>query len=144
FEGNADPGVRDGEDDGLRILQLGRNSHFATRRVLERIRYEIAQNLRNLALIGEHRRQIFRIFKHQVDGRSLQNRLQHAAQSAEKIFNLEFFRLDLDFARLDLRYVQQIIDHVLQALGGEANERDLFLLFRRQLPIKALHEHLRE
>ncbi|HKR31227.1 MAG TPA: hypothetical protein VJT08_12145 [Terriglobales bacterium] len=62
----------------------------------------------------------------------------------EEVFDFKLACLHFDLARLNFRNVEQIIHHFLQALSGRANKEDLFFLFRGQIAVQSLKQHLRE
>ena len=111
-----------------------RHPHLAALGVLERVRDEVAQDLRQLALVGVDRRNPVRLLEHQRQRLVDEQRPQHAAQRAEQAADLERRRPDLDLAGFDLGEIEQVVDQIRQLLRRLADVEQLVLLARGGRP----------
>ena len=102
---------------------------------------EVAQDLRNLALVGVQHRPSPPAPRRPATRRVVgQQRPQHAAQGAEQGRRLELLRPEDHFAGLDLGQVEQVVDQLRQVLGRLADEVDLLLLLGRQVAVDAVQQ----
>lgn len=111
---------------------------------LQRVRDEIAQNLRYFAFVGEKRREAYGLVEDQADGLAQQERAPHATQCSEKGGNLELSRSHRNLAGLDLGYVEEIVDQRREILGRFSNKGDLLDLLCSQIAIHPLQEQPRQ
>src|SRR5687767_12591885 len=89
FLGDTDAGIAYREAYRfVRIAPCG-NANRSLLGKLKRVRYEIAQNLRHLALIGAKCQRIVRHVEQELDGRIGVQGTQHAAQGTEQLVNPE-------------------------------------------------------
>ena len=134
--GDADAGVADKESHGVGVaIAVGPNPHLAALGELDRVREEIAQNLRNLGLVGVERRQTARVLEDERDRVADEQRAQHAAKRAEQVLDGELDRRDRRLARFDFRQVEQVVDQLGQAFRGFADELNLLFLLGRQIAV---------
>jgi hypothetical protein len=102
--------------------------HLAALGVLQRVRDEVAQDLRHLALIRVDRRHTLRFLEHQSERLVDQQRPQHPPKRAEQRRHLERRGTNLDLPGFDLRQVEQIVDEIGELLRRLADVVDLVLL----------------
>ena len=118
----------------------GLDQHMALLGELQRIGDEVAQDLDHLLLIGQHQRQLGRVAEQQIHRRVGEQGAQGAAQRGEDAVHAELHRLHIHLAGLHLGQVQQVVDHVQQALGRFADVLHLSLLLRVQVAVHAVHQ----
>ena len=111
--------------------------HLAPFGEFDRVRDQVAQDLRQLALVLQQGRDIGRVFEDQRHAVADQQWAQHAAQGREQPLGAALDRGHDDLAGLDLGEVEEVVDELGQALGGLADELDLALLLRRQFAVGA-------
>src|SRR5262245_40533748 len=139
--GDADARVGDGEDHGLVVgVQLGGHSDLSVLGVLQRVRDEVAENLRDLALVGPHGWNVLRLVEEEADRLVEEKRTQHAAKRAKQIGDLELADAHVDLAGFDLREIQEIVDDLGKVLGSLAQIDDLGLAVRAPLEQPAERE----
>ncbi len=115
---DTNPRVRDRERDEVAAVgHRGRHANLSALGELQRIRNQVAQDLRDLGLVGDERRDGDGIVEYQRDGLVEQQRPEHAAERAEQVLDLERRRPDNRLAGFDLGEVQQIVDELGQLLG---------------------------
>ena len=76
----------------------------------ERVGDEVAQDLRDLALVGVQLGQVARLVDHERHVIVGRERLEHAAQRGEQIGGRERLDAQLDLAGLDFAQVEQVVD----------------------------------
>jgi hypothetical protein len=121
-----------------------RDAHLTALGELQRVRKKVAQDLRNLAFVRVQHGQLRDAFEHQLDGRSEQQRPEHAAQRAEQVRDRELARAHRDLARLDLREVEEIVDELQQLSGALLDIPHLALLLRFERAVGLVGEQARE
>jgi hypothetical protein len=142
---DADAGVGDREDHRVAAPLPGRDPHLPLLRVLQRIGDEVAQDLRDLRLVGEEGREVVRLLDHQLDRLGLgQERPEHAAQRAEEVRHAELGGADRDLARLHLGQVEDVVDDLGQRLGAVHDETDLLVLLDGERPVETIEEDPRQ
>ncbi len=142
FLRDADAGVGHRERDRVVVVLHRCDAHLALGRELERVGDVVAQDLRQLAVVGEQCLLLAaRLVEDQHHVRVDEDRLEHAAQRREQVDELEPLRRDLDAAGLDLRQVEQVVDHLAELDRGAVDEADLALLLLGQRPVDAVDQH---
>ena len=143
--GDAQAGVGDAELDGVLGRQADRaDGDGAGLGEFQRVRDEVAQDLRQFRLIGEHQASALGRAEAQAQLFRHQQRAQHAAQRAEHIGHVEADRAHFHLAGLDLGQVEQVIHQVVQRDRSLQDEVDLLVLFGRQLAVDPVQQQLRE
>ncbi len=144
LRGDADAGVRDGERH-VAIVERRGDLHDATLGELQRVRDEIAQDLRQLAAIRLERDVFVRLIEQQrnVLGRG-DERPQHAAQSAHEIGNGESFRPQDRLAGICAGEIQHVVDERGELFGRGAHEADLLALLFGELAVRAVEQNARQ
>jgi hypothetical protein len=136
--GDADAGITDVKRDGVCIRIRGApDAHFPLFGELDRVRQEIAQDLRYLALVGVERRDVLCILEDQRNRITDEQRPQHAAKRAEQLLHFELDRRHHRLASFHLGEVEQVVDQLRQALCRFADKPHLFFLLQRQITVGA-------
>ncbi len=106
----------------------------------ERIRDEVAEDLRDLALIRDKWRHLFRIVKHQIDGRVYKQRAEHSAECSEQAFDVKFSEVNGGLTGLHLGKVEKVVDQFVEALGGFPDEKYLALLLFGEIALGVIEQ----
>src|SRR6185295_7865192 len=131
WRGYADSGVpnRKHRRPAVRIEVCG-NTHLADLCKLQRVRYEVTENLRDFAFIRLEPRNLtgsLELQFHIVPNQGT----KHAAQGREKVGHFKVGYPDVDPSGLHFGEVKEVIDEFEQVLSRTPDEDDLFfLLFR--------------
>jgi len=142
---DADAGVGDREHHRRAPgVELGADADLAALGELERVGDQVAQDLRDLALVAVQGRQAERRLEAQRHAVAHQQRPQHAAQRAEQLLDREFRRVELHLAGLDLGEVEQVLDQLGEALGRLGDEVELAHLLVVHRTVGALEQEARE
>src|SRR5262249_29874673 len=142
---DSDSRVAYGKNGGaLFAAAAGGNADLARLGELQRVRNEIAEDLRDLALIGDERRHVLRRVEGQLHGQAGQTRGQGTAKRAEQAFDGESRGSDVRLARFHFGEIEEIVDELEKALGGAAHVADLTLLLRREVAVDSVQQKSRQ
>ncbi len=125
-------------------LQRRRHAYFTAFGELDGVGDEVAQDLRDLALVVVHDERGVALLEHEAHVFAHQQRAEHAAQRAEQVRDAEFHGAHFGLAGLDLREVQQVVDQLGEILGGLGDETDLLRLFLVEIAVGAIGEEPRQ
>ena len=108
----------------------------------ERVRDQVAEDLRQLGLVSVERRQLLGGLEDERNRIVSVERAEHPAQQSEEVVDLEprwpYGRLP----SFDPREVEKIVDETEQALAGGVDEADLPFLFVGERAVDAAEEEL--
>ena len=125
--------------DRLLVREVsGGHTDLAALGELERVRDEVAEDLRHLRFVGVQRRNLLGLLEDERHRLAHQQRPQHAAQRAEQVADVELDRADDDLARLDLGEVEQVVHQLAERVGRLADEGHLPLLLGGEVAVGAL------
>ena len=128
---DAHPRVGDGAGHGCAVgRQTGGHPDLAALGELQRVREEVAQDLRHLALVRVQERDVFGLLEHEGHRLVHEQRAQHAAQGGEEVPEIELRRPHDRLARLHRREVEQVVHQLGQVVGGLADIAHLPALLR--------------
>ena len=144
LRGDTDAGVGHGQAHLVRAVRAHGHAHLALERELQGVGDEVAQDLRELAVIGVQPRDALGLLEHQGQLRVGQDGAEHAAQGGEQVHHLEPSGRDVHPPGFDLRQVQQVVDHVGELLAGALDEQDLALLLIRERAVHAIEQQPRD
>jgi hypothetical protein len=111
---------------------------------LERVREEVAQDLRHLALVRAQERHVFGLLEHEGHRLVHEQRAQHAAQGGEEVPEIELRRPHDRLARLHRREVEQVVHQLGQVVGGLADIAHLPALLRGERALAVVEQERRQ
>ena len=129
---NAQASVLYRKADLVRTFHAGRHAHLTLQGELQGIGDKVAQDLRQLLVIGVELGQARGLFKDEVHRRGVDDRAEHPAQCREQVEHVKPGRRDGDAPGLDLGQVQQVVHHLAQLARRAADEAYLGLLLGAQ------------
>ena len=138
--GDPDPGVGDLELNPIARVGPGRDPDLTLFGELQGVGDEVAEDLRDLPLVGLEGLDRRRLVEGQRDRRGgVDQRPEHPPEGGEEVGRLERFGVDIDPARLHLGQVEQVIHHLREVLGRLEDVAGLAILrtplLRRQPPM---------
>src|SRR5512144_258496 len=145
FSRDPDAGIGDREDNGVDFGRApGPYAYLAPFGELKGVRDEVAQDLRDFALVRIQWYVVVGFFKDEIDRIAHQQRSQHPTQGAEQMVDPELDRPYLYLTGLDLGQIEQVIDQFQERFRALANKSDLLRLLLVQGSIGVLKQQLRE
>ena len=110
FAGDANAGIATVKTTPVRHRKLRRNPHLAVFGEFNRVGDEVAEDLRDFALVRDEWRKVRRLVEDEGDVGIQQQRAQHPAKRAEQVANIEFGRAHYDLAGFHFGEVEQVVD----------------------------------
>src|SRR5207249_11632497 len=110
----------------------------------KRVRDQVSEDLRDLALIGVKVRNSMRLVEDEGDCRMIQQGFEHAAESGHHLGELEAGQIERDLACFHFGQIQLVIYQAQELLGRFPYEGDLLFLLRAQSTVQVTQQDFAE
>ena len=121
------------------VLAPGAHRHASLSRKFHRVAQQIHQDLPQLVLIGEQRREVSLDRFRQAKALALDRRLHRAQAGIDELLHLNIDRMDLHPSGLDFGEVEDVVDQRQEMLSADQDLPKILVFARGQDVLRAPH-----